>query len=548
MNRMLSAFTLAALVNWGAGAQPLAAPYDANPEIAQWEVIDLTFQAAELPQGSPFDAIFGAVFSGPDNARLHLPGVFNDGKEWIIRFSAAQAGKWTFQTYSSHRELSGLRGALSVRANTRPDRHGKVLVDAHSPQRFTYEDGTPYFALAFELDWLFALDFGNREGLPKTRQIVADLKANGFNQIVMNVYAYDVKWRTDQPPARYQYGKPDCFPFLGSNDKPDFSSLNVDFFKHFDRVIQYLDEQGIVAHIMIYVWNKNVNWPGMYTWADNLYFDYIIDRYQAFSNVIWDVSKEALDYGRCDIPYVNERISRIRKRDAYGRLLTVHDYEYCSREPDRVDFISIQSWRSHLYSLMLEAREKHADKPVMNIEHGGYEEGPYRSFTGNFVNPEICLIRNYECVFAGVYSTYYWQNTSWNIVVYDPFAEGHDFSPPRFDYYRHLRTLFDRYDFNRLFAPRSKITTNNRVGLDNLATGGYPLTNGEDLYLFLIPDYHHEISAVLPKPKSGFFNVVWFHPFTGEFLEKGEVSWSGWMGFQSPWPNAYSVLILEAKR
>ncbi|MDZ7605444.1 MAG: hypothetical protein U5K79_07600 [Cyclobacteriaceae bacterium] len=98
--------------------------------------------------------------------------------------------------------------------------------------------------------------------------------------------------------------------------------------------------------------------------------------------------------------------------DAYNRLITVHDYEYCSREADRVDFISIQNWRSDLYSLTLEAYLKHSDKPVMNIEHGGYEEGPYLTFEGNYVNAETCLTRNYECVFAGVYSTYYWQNTS----------------------------------------------------------------------------------------------------------------------------------------
>jgi len=42
----------------------------------------------------------------------------------------------------------------------------------------------------------------------------------------------------------------------------------------------------------------------MHSAEDNRYFDYVIKRYQAFPNIIWDVSKEALDYGRCDIPYI----------------------------------------------------------------------------------------------------------------------------------------------------------------------------------------------------------------------------------------------------
>ncbi|CAN5555961.1 hypothetical protein BH23BAC1_BH23BAC1_46300 [soil metagenome] len=240
----------------------------------------------------------------------------------------------------------------------------------------------------------------------------------------------------------------------------------MDFFQHFDRVIQHLDQQEIIAHIMIYVWNKNVNWPEMNSRKDNMYYDYIIARYQAFPNIIWDVSKEALDYGRADIPYITERVQRIREQDAYQRLVSVHDYEYCSREPDELDFISIQSWRTHLYSLMMEARNIHKDKPVLNMEHGGYEEGPYISFQGNFISPEVCLIRNYECVFAGVYSSYYWQNTSWNIVIYDPFKEGHDFKPPRFDYYKHLNSLFTQYNYNDFFAPTQKITTNSNEGLD----------------------------------------------------------------------------------
>src|SRR5690606_11877931 len=108
------------------------------------------------------------------------------------------------------------------------------------------------------------------------------------------------------------------------NDNPDFSKLNIEFFKHFDRVMNHLYEKGIVAHLMIYVWNKEVNWPAMYSKDDNRFFDYVIKRYQGYSNMIWDVSKEALDYGRCDIPYINERIERIRRADAYNRLITVH--------------------------------------------------------------------------------------------------------------------------------------------------------------------------------------------------------------------------------
>lgn len=508
---------------------------------------DLTFEVESIPD-HPFKVTLGAIFTHEDGRSRSVSGFYNGEKEYLIRFSPDLNGKWHFKTFSSLPELSGLTGTILGLTSQDPEIHGPVQVHPDLPQKFVYADSTPYFALAFELDWLFALDYGNPDGIPKTEQIIREVKANGFNQVVMNVYAYDVGWKTaDEVPDKYQYGQPAYSVFEGNNDTPDFNRLNIAFFQHFDRVIEHLRQNGIVAHIMIYVWNKKVNWPTMYSDADNQYFDYVIKRYQAYSNIIWDISKEALDYGRCDIPYINERIQRVRKGDAYQRLITVHDYEYCFREPARVDFISIQNWRNDLYSLSLEALLLHADKPVMNIEHGGYEKGPFLSFQGNYINPETCLIRNYECVFAGLYSTYYWQNTSWNIVVYDPMEPDQPFEKPRFDYYRHLPTLFQRYDFNQLYPYKPKLTTNGRLGPDNLASSAYALTNGDGLYLYLLPAANFQTNVVVAEPEGGQLEATWFNPFTGEFKNGGVSDWWNWKAYQTPWENTWSILILQAR-
>jgi hypothetical protein len=512
----------------------------------KWEVIDITFKVRRKPSGNPFDVAFGATFRGPGNISMKVPGFYNGNNEWVVRFSANKEGNWVYETFSSHQELSGLLGTVEAKSNTNKDRHGAVVVNPVSPQYFIYEDGTPYFSLAFELDWLFALDYKNKNDIPRTRQIIKDVKGNGFNQVVMNVFAYDVKWKTDDKvPAEYEFRRPDIFPFKGTNDQPDFSELNVDFFKHFDRVIDHLDKEGVVAHLMIYVWNKKVNWPEMYSKADNMFYDYVISRYQAFTNIMWDVSKEALDHGRCDIPYINERISRIRQNDNFKRLVTVHDYEYCSREPQRIDYISVQNWRANIYDQMLMTRQAHHKMPVMNIEHGGYETGPYLSFYGNYISPEICVIRNYECVFAGVYSSYYWQNTSWNIVVWDALKEGQPFAKPRYDYYKHMQSFFTKYNFNNLFPAPAKLTTNANEGMDNLSNNGFALTNGKDLFMFLVPSYVDLINTIIPKPASGKMNVTWFNPFTGEYKEEGSTPWSVWKESVSPWKNTYSILIVD---
>jgi hypothetical protein len=245
--------------------------------------------------------------------------------------------------------------------------------------------------------------------------------------------------------------------------------------------------------------------------------------------------------------FTSERIARIRKLDACNRLLSVHDYEYCSREPDKVDFISVQNWRYNVYDHSLLARQKHSDKPVVNIEHGGYEKGPYLSFQGNYTDPVTSLFRNYECVFAGVYSTYYWQNTSWQIVIYDPFDDEHAWDAPKFKYYQNLATLFEKYNYNDLFPSSQKFTTNDKKGLDNLSTGGLPLTNGYDLHLFLVPEKMEFISTVLEQKDFTSMDITWLHPLSGEFREMGSHDFKSWFTLEKPWNDTFAVLIVQLR-
>jgi hypothetical protein len=499
---------------------------------ACWETIDISFKLTQSVE-HPYDEVFGAIFRGPNGVELNVPGFYSGNGEFIIRFSPTELGNWTFTTYSTQSELSEKMGKIHVKENENPNLHGPLIIKKDNPQHFFYADGTPYFLMAFECDWLFALDLDNPVDIPKTKQLIDLVAKHGFNQIIMNVYAYDVQWQKNPDLKKeHDYGSPKIYPFGGTNEKPDFSTLNVEFFNRLDRVIEYLLQKDVVAHLMIYVWNKKVNWPDMYSKADNRYFDYAVSRYQAFSNIVWDISKEALAYGRCDMAYVSERIARLRRLDAYKRLLTVHDYSYCQNYPQYVDFISIQTWRSQLYSDMFQIWQKHASQPVFNIEHGGYERGKYQVFVGDYTNPIACLERNYRCLFAGVYSTYYWQNSSWNVIIHDPMKLP-DNEKPKLEYYRYLVDLFSKYSFSTLKP------------LQDASSSGYCLSNSEDLYLFVVPAQNGALHTKVANLVDREMNATWFNPLTGEYLESGRIQMRNWHSFQSPWENQMTVLILK---
>ena len=501
----------------------------------QWEVVDIRFPAKTATQ-QPVDEVFHAKCTHKSGRTIDVPGYYDGDGIYVIRFTPPVAGEWAYKTQSTIQELNHLTGAI-VAEKADQGRRGGITIDPQSKTRFRYENGDSYYPIAFESDWLFAIDAENPDDIPNTRRFVDTLAESGFNQVVMNVFAYDVNWPKDKSlNARYDYGRPRVFPFGGDNTAPEHSKLNFEYFQRLDRVIDYLDQKGIAAHLMIYVWNKNVNWPDANSEDDNRYFDYVVKRYSAFPNLVWDVSKEALGYGHNDVNYITSRIERLRKLDAYDRLVTVHDYGYCRRFTKKVDFVSVQLWLSELFSVMRKVRSDMPGKPILNIEHGGYERGPYVVFTGNYTSPEVCLERAWQCVFAGTYPTHYWQGAAWNVLIPD-ISELKPADRPKLHYYRHMREFVDRYKVDDLIAG------------DKKSNAGFCLHNDKDRYLYYVPKECEFIGIRLPKElKGGTMTGTWFNPFTGTYSAPAKQEISQWPAFTVPAGDGFRILIVETSQ
>lgn len=489
-----------------AAMQPLN--HDAKSKAAnQWEVVDIHFKAKTLPT-KPEDGSFSAELScaGSTNT-MTVSGFYNGDTAYLIRFCPDRSGVWTYQTTSDIDDLDGLKGEVRV---DRPleGRKGGIKLNPESAREFIYANGDAYYPICFEVDWLFALDAENPDDIPVTRKFVDTIAENGYNQLIMNVFAYDVGWKKDSTlKAEHDYSSPKVFPFAGNNQAPDHTKLNTEYFRRLDRVVDYLDKKGIAAHLMIYVWNKEVKWPKADSEEDNRYFDYVAKRYQAYPNLVWDISKEALGYGRSDAGYITRRIDRLRQLDAHKRLVTVHDYGYCKSHKNKLDFASVQLWDSELTRLMLSVRDDFPNQPVLNIEHGGYEKSPYVVFPGNYDNPEVCLERAYQCVFAGTYPTHYWQGAAWYVIIPDIDALAPK-ERPKLEYYKYMADLVSKYDIGGLTAG------------DEKGNGGFCLHNDNDLFLYYFPREISSALCFLPEKHIGkMMKVAWFNPFTGEYSE-----------------------------
>ena len=505
--------------------------YENSPiSASRWTPVDIIL-LAEPDEKSPFDIELQAVFSN-NNDKMIVPGFWDGENRFVIRFAPPAEGDWSYKTSSSLPAINGVEG--TVKTGPPPSgQRGPIVLDQSDPRRFAYAAGSRYFPLAYEIDWLFALDAENPDDIPKTRQLIDYVSRNGFNQVIMNIFAYDVRWPRDPNlPKRYDYGKPRVFPFGGDNTQPDFSTLNIEYFRRFDRVIRELDRKGVAAHLMIYVWNKLVSWPQSESHADNLYFDYIIKRYQAFPNLIWDISKEATGYGHNDMGYITRRIERLKLLDGHNRLVTVHAYNYCNKFPETVDFISVQNWQSETWHIMRSIRKAHPNKAIFNIEHGGYEEGPYHVFGGNYYRPSVNLERAYHIIFAGAYPTHYWQDTSWNVVIHDIESLPRS-DRPKLSYYHYLADFVRKYDLTKLEPATGK------------ANSGFCLTNNKDLFVYLVPK---ENDIIIPNPpRKGFtkLSLTWFDPFTGKYSGQKIIEMERWNRIRIPDPGQMRLMIMK---
>lgn len=496
----------------------------------QWEPVDVVLEA-DPGEADPFSIYLVGNFTGPDGQTMSVPGFWDGGNRFVIRFAPPSEGEWSYSSKSPIKPLNSKSGKIAV-APPAPGQHGPIGIHPDDPTRFAHADGTPYFPIAFEIDWLFAIDAENPDGIPKTEQLLRTVGANGFNQVVMNIFAYDVRWPKDPNlPPRYEYGSPRVFPYGGDNTNPDHSTLSIEFFQRFDRVVRELDKHGQAAHLMIYVWNKLVNWPEADSAEDNLYFDYVVKRYQAFPHLIWDISKEATGYGHNDKSYITRRIERLRELDGHNRLVTVHDYGYCNQFPDTVDFISIQNWHAEIWHIMRDVVKKHPAKPVFNIEHGGYERGPYHVFTGNYGSPVSNLERAYKIIFAGASIAHYWQDTSWNVVIHD-IENLPEVDQPKLEYYRYLAEFIEEQNVHEL-KPTIGATSS-----------GICLSNNDDFYLHWLPEENDSIVVRQRKGyEGGTLHFQWFDPLTGTYTDEESVQVEKWTRLTLPKPNQMRVLV-----
>jgi len=390
----------------------------------QWHPVDISLTSTTA-HSNPFDVTLSGQFTGPGNTILTVPGFCDGTGSYKIRFAPTKVGTWTYSTTSDDPLLNGLQGSVSCVANTLPTVHGRLGIDPQHPRHFLYEDGSRYFLNGFEIDWLGLMDFGDTT-VPKAKSIIDMYSAQGFNQVIMNAYAWDTNWEPGIT-GPYDFGPPKVFIAGGTNAAPDWTRLNPAFFLNYDHVMDALMKSGVVAHIFLFVNNKKVNWPVENSANETRYIKYLVSRYQAYPNVSWDLDKEAYSYtGTNPQAWFHGRLALIDSTDAYHRLRTMHDsynpghglgnVDYNLSANSLLDYYTDQD-HANYYSDAVKLGNA-ANDPYYNAEHS-YQIGNDGGHTYSSINTKLqCLLNTYEIAMAGGYAAYYYTYHAWDVVRY----------------------------------------------------------------------------------------------------------------------------------
>ena len=304
--------------------------------------------------------------------------------------------------------------------------------------------------------------------------------------------------------------------------------MNLAYWQHYDRVIDALYRHGMQAHILMKVYNKQVRWPGRGSPEEDLFFRWLIARYAAYPNIVWDFSKEA-QYEK-DLAYKQSRLKFMRENDPYHHLVTVHDDDQANDAgayDELTDFRADQQ-HSDWHATILRQRDRR-NWPVVNVEFG-YEQGPggRDDKTYNVAQaPEEVVRRAWEIAMAGGYTVYYYTYTAWDVIRPADI-------PPGYAYFAHFGNFFRGIPY-WLLRPA-----------DELVSDGWCLANpGREYVVFL--NQAKPFSLTVAGASSPLW-AEWFNPYTGQHRSAHDIG-NGTAQLAPPvdWGTGPLVLHLWAK-
>ncbi|AQX78942.1 hypothetical protein BWO91_02045 [Plantibacter flavus] len=287
--------------------------------VEQWTRHEVQLTSTQEYAHPDTDVSITAHFRGPSGQVIELPGFWDGGDAFAVRFAPTETGRWTYTVTASDETNAGLHrvtGELDAVPYTGDHaiyRHGFIR-ESDDRRAFVYADGTPFFWLG-NTHWQAAnyerLDTSNNPyaaGTSQFHSVVDSDQARGFT--VYQTY-------------------PDAAVNDGGGNVPvvnwwaaEYTHLDPDAFRdQFDVMMDYIADQGIVIALGLGVHTQSGQIGPV---AMTHFTRYVLARYAAHP-IIWITGQEV------DIEDETAKLSTwqavaetIAANDGYHRPLGAH--------------------------------------------------------------------------------------------------------------------------------------------------------------------------------------------------------------------------------
>jgi hypothetical protein len=495
--------------------------------VPKWDRFERSLESSVNYANPVQEATVTATFVSPSGENFKVPGFWDGGKTWRVRFSPNKEGKWTFATTCSDAGNKGLhqqKGEFTCGAasgNDRFSKHGPVRVSADG-RYLMHEDSTPFFFLA-DTAWNAALRSTDEEwnSYIKTR---SEQKFTAAQWVT-------TQWRT-APDG-------DIEKQLAYTGPTNRIVINPKFFQRLDRKVEALNKAGLL-NVPVLLWairgggNAQVN-PGVLLAEDQaiLLARYMVARWGG-NDVAWILGGDG-DY-RGERAQKWRRIGRAVFNDIAHAPVTMHPQgmqwvwnEF--KDEKWYDFVGYQSghgddekalrWLSEGPITEDWARLPH--KPIINLEppyenHLGYASK--KPLSADFVRRAMywsMLNTPSGGITYGGHGVWGWDDGTKAPVDHGstgtPLPWKKALTMPAAEQMKFFHDFFTTNDFWRL-RPTPMFVVNNPGKESPAKFISAARTDNKDLLIVYVPEdrtVEIKLDALPPSP-----NVTWLNPRTGE--------------------------------
>ena len=194
-------------------------------------------------------------------------------------------------------------------------------------------------------------------------------------------------------------------------------------------------------------------------------------------------------------------------------------------EPDRVaDFVTdqVHMFDAGRYNREAIRRMRNAGTPYVNVEYG-YElaEEQLKTYRGRTTAPWDDILKWTWAIYsAGAYPCYYYDNTSWDLIKFEP-------EPKSWVRYRELRDFLEGLPFNQMVADNEYVER------------GFCLALPGEAYLVYLPEGGDTSIDLSDVSDGSQLSLEWMAILTGE-CKSGQIEKPGvWSGFNTEIENPF---------